>query len=276
MKKYAFFCSILLAFSVTTCWAKDSLQLPKATNKVECLVKRINRGGKERNLTGNAHLKVRNGTSSNWSGYVAATNINRPKRNSISAISGAWTIPALSPTIGDAYSSIWVGIDGYTDGTVEQIGTEQDWSSGSQQNYAWFEMYPRGSFEIVGFPVDVGDQISASVQYLQNNQYELSIHNITKNVFSVIPVSKTTSRKAQRSSAEWVVEAPTSSSVLPLADFLNVTFTNCSATIGGVQGAINRTNPDKINMADQGGVVKAVTSDLTDSGTTFTVSWQHL
>ena len=51
-------------------------------------------------------------TSSNWSGYAVETNLNSPQSNSVTAVSGSWTVPTVTGT-GTAYSAIWVGIDGY-------------------------------------------------------------------------------------------------------------------------------------------------------------------
>ncbi len=62
--------------------------------------------------------------STNWSGYAAETNFNHPKKNSVSAVSASWIVPTVIASGGDTFSSIWVGIDGYSTSTVEQIGTE--------------------------------------------------------------------------------------------------------------------------------------------------------
>ena len=83
---------------------------------------------------------------------------------------------------------------------------------------------------------------------------------------------------AKRSSAEWVVEAPSSESgVLPLANFGSVTFTGISATINGTTGPIDSSNwqAAKINMAS-GSTLEASTSAVTDSGKTceLTVAYQ--
>ena len=80
--------------------------------------------------------------SLNWSGYAAETSFSSPKAASVAAVSGSWTVPAVSGA-GTAFSSVWVGIDGYSSGTVEQIGTEQDLSRGTPVYTAWYEMYPR-------------------------------------------------------------------------------------------------------------------------------------
>ena len=39
---------------------------------------------------------------------------------------------------------MWVGIDGYSDSTVEQIGTEENVVNGVPQYHAWWKMYSAG------------------------------------------------------------------------------------------------------------------------------------
>src|ERR1700733_3657591 len=64
-------------------------------------------------------------TSTNWSGYATETNLNSPQSGAFTAVSGSWTVPSVIGS-GNAYSSIWVGLDGYSSSTVEQIGTDSD------------------------------------------------------------------------------------------------------------------------------------------------------
>ena len=121
------------------------------------------------------HVHLRDGTSLNWSGYAAETNLSKPASGAVSNVVGSWTVPGVqaSTPSKDTYSSAWVGIDGYSDNTVEQIGTEQDWTASGKSYYAWFEMYPNYAYEIVGFPVDQGDMISAQVEYLGSETVEV-------------------------------------------------------------------------------------------------------
>jgi hypothetical protein len=223
------------------------------------------------------HMPTKKGTSLNWSGYASATNIHNPTPDSVSTVNGTWTVPKLKATNNNSYAAIWVGIDGYSSATVEQLGTEHDWINGVQQNYAWFEMYPFPSYQITGFPVDIGDVIQAEVEYQGHNTFQLSIVNHTKSLYTVIPSNLTMSAVAKRSSAEWIVEAPYSSEVLPLADFQEAAFTNCTATINGATGGIAHSGwqADAITMESTQGVAKAVPSSLTDNNESFTVTWKH-
>src|SRR5207253_2086876 len=97
-----------------------------------------------------------------------------------------------------SYSSIWVGLDGYANATVEQIGTEQDWTKRGQRNYAWFEMYPSGAYLISGFPVNPGDSISAQVQYEGNGVFQLTINNTTHRAAQISPCNGSPGRDTSR------------------------------------------------------------------------------
>ncbi|HSW85903.1 MAG TPA: G1 family glutamic endopeptidase [Rhabdochlamydiaceae bacterium] len=266
MKKEIASLFVLLLTSVSG-WSMDESQM----TEIKCSVKPIDRS--------KIHPKEAFGqaVSSNWSGYVSSSNFQQPVPGSVSYAAGDWIVPTLSSTPDDSYCAIWVGIDGYSDGTVEQLGTSHNWISGAQQNYAWFEMYPNGSFEINGFPCDNGDEISVRIGYKGNDYFKMVMFNHTKGVFTTIPASYTTSSGTVRNSAEWVVEAPFSGSILPLSDFRVATLNYCSAIINGVQGSISDPQwmNDSINMENTDGTVKAVTSDLSKNGNSFFVSWEH-
>jgi len=241
--------------------------------------------------------------SSNWSGYMAATNFSQPQANSVTAVSGSWIVPKVTgPSSGTTNSSIWVGIDGNgIDGNsnVEQVGTGEDVNNGQPVYFAWWQMESKQGANVAGqgyaarilsMMVLPGDSITASVQYISSGahagQFDLSIvdNSRANDSFSTYETSsQTQSPLAQRSSAEWIVEAPTSAksgSIDQLADFGSVTFTNASAVINGVTGPINDSNwqcePLDIGYTTNGGstqVVQAKTSPLSVSGTSFSVTY---
>ena len=220
-------------------------------------------------------IRCGSGKTLNWAGYVAETHLKNPRSHSVTDVQGTWQVPTLvsSGTL-DTSSAIWVGIDGVSDQTVEQIGTEQDWTGGAPVYYAWFEMYPTRGYYLSTFPVEPGDQISAEVQVVGKNLFALSISNLTQNAgFSI-----TKKRSAKCSSADWIVEAPYLHRILTLADFGLVTFTDCSATIEGVQGPINDIswqNQAEIMEARKTASVLAQPSALTTNATGFTVTWEQ-
>lgn len=215
------------------------------------------------------------GTSTNWAGYAVETSLSSPASGAVTDVQGGWTVPAVdcSATGGvSTYSAAWIGIDGYSSSSVEQTGTESDClSGGTTPSYAaWYEMYPKPSYRI-SMAIHPGDRMWAQVHYA-GNAFTLTLKDLTTGkTFSVTQKSG----KAQRSSAEWVQEAPWSGGVLPLASFGAVTFTNASATLRGHAGAID--DPawayDRIDMANSAGATKAATGALSSGGTAFDVTW---
>ena len=219
--------------------------------------------------------RLYHGASTNWSGYAVETNLQSPQTNAVTLVQSQWVVPAVScPNRSSSYSSIWVGIDGYSDGTVEQIGTDQDCNRRNPVYYAWYEMYPQSS-HTVSLAVAPGNVMTALVQYTGNNSYTLTLNNVsTGKTFT------TTQQLANagRSSAEWVVEAPSSwFGVLPLANFGTANLTNSVATINGHNGTISDPawQKDAITMVTNNNTVKALPSALSADGSSFSVAWKH-
>lgn len=275
MKGKSIFTLVLLLLSLTARFYAAESQI----QQIRCGVKPIDRA--KIHPSGSAVFEqttspTSQSASSNWSGYVAGADLSGTSGDgSVTYAAGEWVVPVLKPTPDDTYCAVWVGIDGFNSGSVEQIGTSHNWINGAQQNYAWFEMYPNGSYEITGFPVVNGDVISARVAYKGNNTFTLVIVNHTQGVSATIPSSYTMASGVARSCAEWVVEAPYSGGILPLSDFQKVTFNYCSAVINGVHGLINDGSwmNDEITMEDGSGNVEAQPSALLKGGSCFQVAW---
>lgn len=222
--------------------------------------------------------RLRDGGSNslNWSGYAVTG-------SAVTDVKGSWTVPAIQgscpPT--NQYSSFWVGIDGFSSSTVEQTGTDSDCQNGSPTYYAWYEFYPHPSFIINGLAVHPGDHIAAEVTY-SGGKFVATIRDLaTGQTFS----TSERVRSAQRSSAEWIAEAPSSSGgILPLANFGTVYYgadntgvsSTSFATVNGVTGAISSfgSSVQQINMVTSSGVLKAQTSSLSSDGTSFSVQWK--
>jgi hypothetical protein len=209
-----------------------------------------------------------------------ATNLNSPQANSVTAVSGSWTVPAVTGT-GTAYSAVWVGIDGYTSSSVEQIGTEQDVVNGRAEYSVWYEMYPLGSVTISSMSVSPGDSITASVQYVTSGtyagQFQLTITDTTQKNDTFTTYQSASG--VQRSSAEWIVEAPSSGrGVLNLANFGSVAFTGATATINGVSGSIDSGSwqISAMNIAAGRNSIETSVSGLTDTngGSSFVDTFQ--
>jgi hypothetical protein len=233
-------------------------------------------------------LRLWDTTSGNWSGYAVPLE-GSGVSDTFSEVEGTWTVPTVTGAKrSTSYSSVWVGLDGYTDGTVEQIGTEHDWTAKGQQNYVWFEMYPSAAYKISNFPANPGDSISAQVKYVGQGTvqvsrrqsvtgsiFQLTIINNTRGVSYTVPSSYTTVATAGQSSAEWIVEAPSSAGgILPLANFGTVNFSGCQATGLLGTGSITSLWPsDPLTMINPNGG-SSVPVYLSPEGTAFTVSYQ--
>jgi hypothetical protein len=191
-----------------------------------------------------AHSGLRNETSStNWSGYAASG-------STYTSVSASWVQPAGNCAGSSAsYSSFWVGLDGYSSSSVEQDGTETDCVDGQPQYYGWYETYPSPS-ESFGQTVEAGDTITASVVYQGSNVFQLNLADKTQGWTAT---TTQTVSGAARSSAEVIIEAPSSGStgdVLPLADFGTVHLSS-SLVDGSPIGSLSPVQIYMINSAGQ-------------------------
>jgi len=218
----------------------------------------------------------KDGTSENWGGYGIQTNLGAPQVNAVTDVKGSWVVPAVDCTVTPTgYSSLWIGIDGYSSNTVEQIGTDSDCSSGTPHYSAWYEIYPKAS-KNVNMAIRPGDVMIAEVQYLGSGSFLLSMTDLTTGAsFSTTEKSN----KAERSSAEWVAEAPSTGNnkVLNLADYGTAYFTSAQATLNGHTGTISDPawQNDAVLTQYANGTVKAMPSPLSSDGSAFSVSWMH-
>ena len=220
-------------------------------------------------------IVVKEGTTTNWAGYAVMTDIKYPRNLAVTEVNGSWIIPKVNcESKIKSYSSFWVGIDGYSSPTVEQIGTDSDCLGNSPVYYIWYEMYPKNPVYL-NIRIYPGDKVFADVSYMDNDKFKLTIKDITRKTgYSTIQRLS----GAKRSSAEWILEAPSSSNkVLPLPDFTSVYFFNTSVTVNGVTGTIQSPNykNDIIDMVGRSGIIKAKTLNLGDRGSSFSVQWLH-
>ena len=225
----------------------------------------------------NAKISQGSFTSTNWSGYAVTG-----AAGSVTDAKGSWKVPSIVGTCPSTnqFSSFWVGIDGFSSGTVEQTGTDSDCQNGVPTYYAWFEFFPHPLSIISSITVSPGDVISAEAHF-NGRSFTVTITDTT--TAQSFSTSAKVSR-AQRSSAEWIAEAPSSSGgVLPLANFGTVSFgidntgvtsTNF-ATVNGVTGSIGSfgSSVQTITMVSNAGATKAQPSALSSDGTSFTVQW---
>ena len=199
-----------------------------------------------------------NSTSSNWSGYDVTG-------GPFTSVSASWIQPAVTCATGEtSFSSFWVGLDGDTSSTVEQIGTDSDCINGTPTYYAWYELYPKGSGQLMS--LTAGATIDASVTTDGNGNFTLTI-----TVNQGTPTTVTGKVKhASLASAEVIAEAPSSNhgpnGELGLADFGAVSFTGAT-----VNNTPLDSQADQITMV-QGGTTLAQPSTI--SGGNFSIDWK--
>jgi hypothetical protein len=136
--------------------------------------------------------------------------------------------------------------------------------------------------------ISPGDSIFASVTFNATGsnagQFQLTLVDVSRSndLYTTSQTSSGTQNPlALRNCAEWIVEAPTNAktgTIDPLANFGSVSFTNATATVNGVSGAIDNGawQCARVNMIGTGGGVEASPSALTDAtgtaGSSFAVS----
>jgi hypothetical protein len=208
----------------------------------------------------------------NWSGWAVTG-----ATGSVTDVKSSWVVPTATCTNSSdgQYAAFWLGIDGWTSDTVEQIGTDSDCvsTSGAANTatyYAWFEFYPQDAYYIgnpennfKGYVVSPGDVISAEVKSSTTTSggHGFRGHGGGSTSFTVtISDAKqgwsfSTSSSvpgAQQSSAEWIAEAPSGCDVkggggyCPLSNFGTVEYganytdiaSTAYATVNGKTGAI--------------------------------------
>ena len=205
--------------------------------------------------------RVGKGTSSNWAGYAI-------DGSAATQAIGTWTQPSVTCMPGEnSWSSPWVGIDGDNSNTVEQIGTDSDCQSGQAVYYAWYEMYPKSLVQL-SMAVHPGDSFTGAVSYLGNGSFSLKL---TNNKTGVSFTTTQSSKKAKRSSVEWIMEGPSNGL---LSNFGSIPFSAASTTINGQTGGLSSfPSAQSITMVSGSGAVRAQPSAVSGDG--FTVTWQH-
>jgi hypothetical protein len=206
--------------------------------------------------------------SENWAGYIV-----QGVSGAVSDVSAQWIVPSVTCGSDKTYAAIWIGIDGSSDRTVEQIGTEQDCENGQALYYPWFEMYPRPPSNLLKLPIEPGHVMKAEVKYTGSDQFTMTLTDVTTGQnFS----TTRTDRGARRRSAEWIVEAPASRHILPLANFDTVQITDAATTLNGRAGTITDTSwlHKAMIMATTKGTLKAQPTTLTSDGGGFEVIWR--
>jgi hypothetical protein len=207
--------------------------------------------------------------SADWGGYAVSSDLKTPQ-GLVTSVSGSWVIPEVTNSA-NSYSAAWVGIGGQYDESLIQTGTEHVWLNSGANYTAWYELLPQDSIQL-NMTVTPGDVITASVtlQDAASKTWVIEITNLSKGQ----TFKKSVFYDSSMLSAEWIVERPTVNNFqFPLANFGSVTFTGCSATIGGRTGSITSFPHSTVNLRGRMNNDLVTISDTTTGGISFRVDY---
>ena len=219
-----------------------------------------------------ASLSNRHLNSFDWSGYSVASDSNSPQPL-VKGINASWTVPTVKVSLGNSYSAVWIGVGGQFDDTLIQAGTEQDSINGQTQYSAWYELLPSDAVPINSLSVSPGDQVMTSISLLNSatNTWYIELKDVTRGE----SFTKSLVYDSSMLSAEWIVERPTlGNRIQTLADFGEVAFTNCTATLDGKAGALGSFPSTQVIMYNRQNAMLATVSLLDSGGSSFTVKYQ--
>jgi len=206
-----------------------------------------------------AQPRGRRHSDQTWAGYAVTGG------GPYTSVSGSWNVPTMNCSHGGGDASPWVGIDGWGNDTVEQIGIDLDCRQGRGSYHPWVEMYPAAS-DYFGESVHAGDRLTASVS-VSGGTWTLTERDTTAGW------SRTFRRKPkhapQESSAEAIVEDVGSGGAPPVPDFNTVDFS--AVSVGGTSlasaGSAHQTTLERNSTP--------LTRESSLSGGSFSVTWTH-
>jgi hypothetical protein len=204
--------------------------------------------------------------SSNWGGYADDNSTG----NTYTRVSASWKEPTVS-CAGSDIVVFWVGIDGYSDSSVEQDGTLA-YCSGATVTYTdWWEMYPTNDIQVAN-SISAGDQITSTVVF-SGGLYKLTVTDKTHPSGS-FTTTQTCQAGCSNSSGEWIAERPSSGGGLAvLPDFGTWKVTGASVTSASTKGTISSFPDDAITMKD-GGPALVTVSGLSSTGKAFSAKYR--
>ena len=209
--------------------------------------------------------------SYNWAGYVdVAKSVGETYE-----VTANWYVPKIvscGESSGTAVEVQWIGIDGWNNGNVSQVGT-MSYCSGpgaTPAYYDWWEFYPYNDIQTVAHS-SAGAYVSAYVLYNPGEEvnghagvYTLELYDVDNSVNFVETggawVCETSSghhvcEGGPDAGAECISEAPSGfghPGYDPLAQYKTTTFYGCATTIGShFAGIGNQASVGTVYQVDQ-------------------------
>jgi hypothetical protein len=216
------------------------------------------------------NAQVQSLVSLTWSGYVVASDFSSPKPEII-GVNASWTVPSVSISLSNTYSSAWIGRAGQVDSSLIQIGTEHDSVNGAERFVAWYELLPDYAINIP-ITISEGDLISASINLVNNNTglWLLQLNDLTTGE----SFSKKVNYESTFLSAEWIVERPTlNGQISSLSNFGDVTFSEAHVNINRTVVPLGEASFSQIHLTDHKNTQLTTVSQISPDGKSFTVQY---
>ncbi len=238
--------------------------------------------------------KVKKTTSGNWGGYA-----DTAKEGTILEAYGEWQVPAITCGADEpAIQDNWVGIDGFSTGTVEQGGTLAYCTTdgGAPTYYDWFEFYPYEDIQFVFSGSIAGNNFQTYVLYQPYycygsdcGIYTILVEDESNAAFSFVVQGNPSICNSDNQceggpdgSAECISESLTGEGYY-LPDYGTTTFATCQAVINGYHSGIGGLPKDAhatvyaiTTIGDVSGKVQQSVSSLSTYDYTddhFTITW---
>jgi hypothetical protein len=187
--------------------------------------------------------------SSNWSGYAATSSAP------YSGVTAQWKVPSVQPTGSATYSAAWTGIDGFTNNSLIQTGTEQDFYGGSAHYAAWWTTSAQNFLEqqiTTGCTgsgqcgaVAPGDTITATITETNASTHAWTVTLTDANQSWSFTQSVTYTGPG--ASAEWIMEAPSiGGRIAPLAVYSSPVTFDPGTVNGGASPALAPANSGEL------------------------------
>lgn len=205
-----------------------------------------------------------NGASSsiNWAGYA-----QQRSKGSVKSISGSFTVPAVA-TSPRGYASTWVGIDGFNDQYLAQVGIGEEAVSGRTNYYGWWEIITPTKVlpeQVFKFAIKPGQRVTATVT-IASGKATMTLFNNTTGA----KAAKVYPYAGPGASSEWIQEdVYVNGSISPAPNWKSVSFT--SLTVNGARPKL--VYAQSIDIVDRSGVRETNTLKPNSVGNGFIVNW---
>jgi hypothetical protein len=197
--------------------------------------------------------------SRNWSGYAVTSS-----KHAISRARSTFIVPALSPPPA-GFASTWVGVGGISRPDLIQAGISEQ--SARPHYFAWWEKLPNPAVPIGNKPVSPGDHVSVTIRQHSPSRWTISLTDAGRWTWR-----KTVTYHSSRSSAEWILEAPTVNgrqSTLPGLTTARFGPTSTYVTHGGRHTIADGNWLKIVMVARHSGMREATPSALARDGQSF-------